>query len=108
MRICPKCGFVDPPYWLPSRWRIPEYCRVEDLQKDQKHIVKQLLNVAPMEIITDQFCAYRMTETGFVERIWINLYKTGGKSAFNLSREAHHFNPNFVHPLQKRLLEDSK
>ena len=106
MKVCPKCGHVDPDYWLPSRWRIPEYCRIEDLQQDQTDLAEKLKNVNPMEPITDENYAYRMNEAGFVERIWIELFKAGGKSAFGLSREAHHFNPKFVHPTQKKLVED--
>ena len=103
MKVCPKCGFVNPDYWLPSRWRITEYCRIDDLQQDQPTITKKLLSLKPKEVIVDKFYAYRMNEAGFVERVWIQLYKNGGKSAFNLSREAHHFNPKFRHPSQKLL-----
>ena len=103
MKVCRNCGFVDPPYWLPSRWRTTEYCKIEDLKENERQIAKQLLKVKPMEIVTDQFYAYRMNEVGFVERVWVKLYESGGKSAFNLSREAHHFNPKFRHPSQKSL-----
>jgi len=106
MKVCPNCGFVDPDYWLPSRWRITEYCRIEDLEQNESGIAKSLMEKKPMEIVTDQFYAYRMNETGFVERIWVKLYEVGGKSAFNLSREARHFNPKFRHPKQKTLFEE--
>lgn len=101
MKVCPKCGFIDPPYWLPSRWRITEYCRIEDLQRDQPRLAQELEKVKPMQIIEDQYYFYRMNEAGFVERIWKEL----GKSAFNLSREAHHFNPQYRHPQQKSIIE---
>lgn len=103
MKVCRNCGFVDPDYWLPSRWRITEYCRIEDLKQDQIDVWTLLMAKKPMTVVTDRFYAYRMNEAGFVERIWIQLYKNGGKSAFNLSREAHHFNPKFRHPTQKKL-----
>lgn len=99
MKVCSKCGFVDPPYWLPSHWRITEYCRIDDLKQDQPDIAEKLESVNPMEVVSDQYYLYRMNESGFVERIWIKL----GKSGFNLSREAHHFNPKYRHPKQKTL-----
>lgn len=80
MKVCCKCGFVDPPYWLPSRWRVTEYCRIEDLKEDQIDLAEKLLGIKPKEITTDEFYAYRMNEVGFVERVWIDLYKKGGKS----------------------------
>lgn len=104
MRVCPKCGHLDPAYWLPSRWRTTEYCRIEDLESGEEVEVAELLKkVAPMEIVTDHASAYRMNEVGFVERVWIKMYESGGKSAFNLSREAHHFNPEYAHPSQQKL-----
>ena len=91
---------------LPNR-RL-ESCRIEDLKENDSEIAEKLMEIKPMEIVTDQFHAYRMNEAGFVERIWIKLYEDGGKSCFNLSREAHHFNPKFVHPFQKKLIESKK
>ena len=104
MKVCCKCGFVDPNYWLPSRWRTTEYCRIDDLEQNERQVAEKLEIVEPMEIVTDEFYAYRMNEAGFVERVWIKLYEAGGKSAFNTSREAHHFNPEYRHPKQKKLL----
>jgi len=103
MKVCSKCGFVDPDYWLPSRWRTTEYCRIEDLEQNEVGIAKVLKEKEPMEIVTSNYHAYRMNEAGFVERVWIKLYEAGGKSAFNMSREAHHFNPTYRHPQQQKI-----
>jgi hypothetical protein len=41
--------------------------------------------------VTDENYAYRLSARGkwIVERVWIELYKVGGKSAFHIPAERH-------------------
>lgn len=55
MRICPNCGFEDPPMWRQNRWVSDvSYGRIEDFQAEYKWFA----NIRPGEILSDTYCFY--------------------------------------------------
>jgi len=49
MRICPKCGYIDPFCWLDaySRGMEVEYTRIDELEQYQPEIAKRLKEAVP-------------------------------------------------------------
>ncbi len=79
MRECPKCGYVDPPYW---RNRLFDYevdiCRWEDLaQIDRELSLNLYLSQKGTTILKEPYC-YRLTKTLWVYRIHYPLFKVRG------------------------------
>lgn len=55
MRVCPKCGFVDPQCWRQNRWVSGvDYCRIEDFQKEYP----LLADIRPGQESEDEHCYY--------------------------------------------------
>lgn len=66
MRVCPKCGYIDPPQWRTSikGYSYTEYENFKELHPDlakkvtsQKHVISK-----------DNLYVYHLTRGGFVER----------------------------------------
>lgn len=79
MRECPKCHYIDPPYW---RNRLFDYevdiCKIEDLETIDIDLMMQLLiNKTGTTITKGEYC-YKLTKTGWVYRIWLSLFKVRG------------------------------
>ena len=87
MKVCPKCGFVDVSHWRQNRWRTHvEFESMSYFKEEHPKMAKQLLG--GHEVVTDKYYAYRFQENGWiVEKIWIELYKTGGTKAFHIPSE---------------------
>jgi hypothetical protein len=77
MRECPKCHYVDPPWW---RNRLFDYetdiCRLEDMEKIDLDLMCQLI-LNPKGVTKDQY-VYKLTKTGWVYRIWKPLFEVRG------------------------------
>jgi hypothetical protein len=55
LRVCPRCGFEDPPYWRQNRWvSSVDYSRVEDVLEDYPW----LANMRPGEERSDVYNYY--------------------------------------------------
>ena len=55
MRVCPRCGFEDPPCWRQNRWVSDvSYCRIEDFQKEYP----SLADIRPGETRSDAYNFY--------------------------------------------------
>lgn len=106
MRVCPKCGYVDPPEWRGDRWRWEkDYCTLEDFKRLHADLAAQLLD--GHRVVTDFHFAYRLRgrARNYVERIWIKLYETFGMSAFNAGGRWVERVKHSDDPFQKRVLE---
>jgi len=63
MRVCPKCGFVDPPEWRHSRYSYwIDFCKTEDFKCLEPEMAKELLN--GKKTVEDKNYVYRMTKNG--------------------------------------------
>jgi len=83
MRECPKCGFLDPPYWHRHRWRIDvDITHLDDFKMLYPEMGKQFDK--GHEIVTDKTSAYIIggKDRTHVFRVWIKLYEIAGKRAF--------------------------
>ena len=81
MRECPKCGYVDPPYW---RNRLFDYevdiCNLPDVASMDKELFLALYFYPRGTTITKDGYCYRVTKTDWVYRIWESLWKVRGWS----------------------------
>ncbi len=77
MRECPKCHYVDPPYW---RNRLFDYevdiCKLEDLQSIDVDLMCQII-LSPKTTLKGEY-VYKLTKTGWVYRIWKPLFDVRG------------------------------
>ena len=104
MRICPKCGHLDPECWRPAAFH-PEisYAYIDSLEVFSPEIVEQLKDKKPGEIIVvDPFVYWKSPRSPTVRRTWIEDYKIKGKSV-NQERVSH--NPQTT--LDNSQLEDN-
>jgi hypothetical protein len=108
MRVCPNCGYVDPPEWRGDRYRWEkDYCTLEDFKRLHPDLAARLL--AGHRVVCDEHFAYRLRgrARNYVERIWIKLYLTFGMSVFNAGgRQVEHVDHS-KDLFQKKLLEVS-
>jgi len=79
MRVCPKCGYVDPPWWRPSRWQ-PEHdtARIDDLLLHEPELLKQLEREGV--VFKGPFVFWKSSRSRRVRRTWIQEWKRFGKS----------------------------
>lgn len=90
MKVCPKCGHVDTTHWRQNRWRTQvEFIEIMEFRQERPDLAKQLEDGHPFA--EDKMYAYRLSAKGkwIVERVWIELFKVGGKSAFHIPAERH-------------------
>ncbi len=97
MRVCPKCGYRDPPYWRPGKMRNPsgdmDIARIDDLEIFESKIAEQLL-AARTEVAVDEHYAYYLGKRAvWVKRVALQVYKNCGKTAFNPPHEKSGHNP---------------
>ena len=101
MRVCPGCGYVDPPEWRQVPWKFDvDGCHTEDFARLHPEQYQQLMN--GHKVVFDDDFAYRFSGKSkkFVWRVWRKLYEWGGKSAFNVPMESVIHNRD---PFQTRL-----
>lgn len=67
MRICPKCGYSDPPIWKVTRYRVHcDYARIEDFREYYPRI-----KIEKGERVSDGLYVYKRSSKGdglYVER----------------------------------------
>ena len=85
MRVCPKCGYIDPFCWRDpySRGMEVSYARLDELEQYQPEIVKKLLE-SPLkdknpirEVVVGPY-AYGLWNSGYVRRRWVEIWKHQG------------------------------
>ena len=104
MKVCPKCGFVDTSHWRQNRWRTQvEFIPISEFREEHLELAMDLEGGRPF--VTDENYAYRLSAKGkwIVERVWIELYKVGGKLAFHIPAERHLEHLKDIY--QRKLLE---
>jgi len=91
VRVCPKCGYRDPPFWRPAAWRRNyevDVCHISDLEFNDPKLAARI-KAHQGEYISDETFTYRLPpKSPWVYRIWKKLYEIGGPSAF-VRLEAH-------------------
>lgn len=61
MRVCPKCGFIDPPEWRHSKYSYwIDFCEVEHFREMHPTLLENLLKGA--KIVEDSNYVYRLTK----------------------------------------------
>ena len=68
MRVCPKCGYVDPPEWRHSKYSYwIDFCEVYGFEKLYPKLHTEL--VRGVKLVEDKYYLYRITKNkGKVER----------------------------------------
>ena len=107
MRVCPNCGFHDPPWWRPAKMHNPsgdiDICHIDDLKFNESDLAAKI-DSNRGAAITDEHYAYLLTKRArWVRRVALHLFKAGGLSAFNPPYE---ISPHS--PFRKRLGVASK
>jgi len=66
-----------------------EFIELSEFRLERPELAKLLEMGHPF--VTDNLYAYRLSAKGkwIVERVWIELFKVGGKSAFHIPAERH-------------------
>jgi len=131
MRVCPKCGFVDPPYWKHCKWSYYiDDCSFENFQMLYPELAKELLK---NRLAEDKYYAYRTQKKpkglpqwvqrkakidmtlgwkDLVERFpHLHLKGLKTKLAFPSTHGRYcdfHLHWQLLHPSQSKLFEDSK
>lgn len=74
MKVCPECGYEDPPCWRPGvpKRRAIDVCTIDDLDIWQPELAKKLRS--DNEVFT-KYYAYRLRPSGWVTRRPMTLYK---------------------------------
>jgi len=102
MRVCPKCGYHDPPIWKTTRYRVHcDYARIEDFKAYYPHI-----KIEKGQKISDGLCAYKRSSKGdglYVERQSLRD-NPDALTRWIPDFETHHT----FDPTQKKLLEIEK
>jgi len=84
MRICPKCGYIDPDYWRTVRWNgLIDYTHISNLKEFEPEVYEKLMTVRVGETVIINEYAYHLVKNGtIVHRQWkvhYNLYKWHGE-----------------------------
>ena len=92
MRICPRCGYIDPFCWRDaySRGMEVEYTRIDELEQYQPEIAKRLKEAVPnkkgVREWQDKNYAYGLWPSGYVRRRWLEIYKHQGWKAIPMEQ----------------------
>jgi len=70
MRVCPECGYVDPPEWRHSRFSYwLDICYVDDFERLNPELGKKLRKAKRGFVVEDKDYWYRIGKNGvYVER----------------------------------------
>ena len=119
MRVCPKCGFIDPPHWKHCKWSY----YIDGITFENFKLLYPNLGLKlkrPKDITEDKDFVYRLTKTGLVvERkakidlqnpkelnIHLETFEKGSRHLIHNPHEAKR-NREKWSPSQKKLLEVS-
>lgn len=76
LKVCPNCGFRDPPEWKHLKFGIyRDYCTIEDFARIQPQMAMKLWKNP--KIICDDYHCYHLTSGGFVHRLMKELCPDG-------------------------------
>ena len=96
MRVCPKCGHSDPPYWRPAKMHNPsgdlDIARIDDLMLFESQI-GVLLTEHRAVIVVDLPFAYLLGKRAvWVKRINYDIFRDCGMGAFKPAFETSKHN----------------
>lgn len=85
MRICPKCGHIDPFCWRDaySKGMEVQYATLAELKESQPEIAQALMDSQPnpknpiREVVVEPY-AYGLWKSGYVRRRWVEIWKHQG------------------------------
>ena len=109
MRVCPKCGFVDPPEWKHSKYSYwIDNCLFEDFQQLNPELAKELEKAGNAR---DIYYIYRLTKNKYrVERKALVDYGEQWTIPMEKAYDKHNFRDfrpcwMTLNPSQTKLLE---
>lgn len=106
MRVCPKCGYVDPQYWRKGQgdhYGDTDICRLEDLELNEPELAKVLKGNRES---FDEHYAYKLLGKGvWVRRRWLEIYKIQRWKMIPYDRDAKKRAEAKLGLKQKKLLE---
>ena len=79
MRVCPKCGYLEPEEWKPTTWKSAQFIdciRVCELQRIDITLFQAIKNVSPEDYLEDHY-AYKISKEGkgvWILRRWKPIY----------------------------------
>jgi len=67
MKVCPKCGFCDPPEWKNLHFQLySEYMPFEDFEQLYPELAAKLKQNP--KLVLDEYNGYHLTKAGYVHR----------------------------------------
>lgn len=122
MRVCPKCGFIDPPYWLHCKFSYHiDSCRFSEFKNQHPELARNLRKGG--DIIEDKDNYYRLniTQTHVFRKAKIEWTEINPFGAEKYEKFDHKFKKSSfiksaespsrwikVHPNQTKLFEVEK
>jgi len=92
MRVCPKCGYIESPCWKRSFQGNPngdiDVARIDMLKDSEPKIAHEIEEAKGTVIVNSSFAYYLGQRAIWVKRVWVQLYKEGGISVFNIPYES--------------------
>lgn len=82
MRVCPKCGHVDPIWWRPAAYH-PEfsYAYLTSIESLDPELWELLKDKKAGDIVQrGPYLYWRSTRSQTVRRVWVEDYKMAGKT----------------------------
>lgn len=89
MRVCPACGFIDHSHWRQNRWRTNvDFLPVNEFKEEHPKSSMDLEKGKPVAVDKDYAYRFGGKDHQVVERVLLEEYKAGGRSAFHTPRES--------------------
>ena len=91
MRVCPKCGYVDPIWWRPAAYHQEHsYASFDVIQWNEPKLWEQLKDLPRGELLRiEPFFYWKSTRSDTIRRVWIEDYYLVGKSGNPQERVDH-------------------
>ena len=103
MRVCPKCGYIDPPEWRHLRWSYwIDFCTREDFSRLQPNIMARLLNGEKLAKDKAEIYIYRLSGSNNIHRKALIDYG----EQFSIPMEHHQYR-TIPHDLRKYWVFDA-
>ena len=98
MRVCPKCGFKDPPFWRSMKYkRYTDYCHKDELGYWDPELYQKIVEAGTITIPPFR---YHITKAGYIHRIaLLNLANPSNPRSMeepDMERPKHRYHPEPV------------
>lgn len=117
MRVCPKCGYIDPPYWKHVKYSY--YIDASSLENFKLLCPELAKRIAREKVVSDEHFIYRLCKKGtwverkakvdFVGETWSDkCEKHDGRLKWKRAKDQHDFYRDWQkeHPAQKKLVKE--